>query len=122
MTNEVRNPNDEMVRVRLGERSYEIAIVTGDLPAFAKRLSGWLAGRGIRDGSRSAVLIVTDRNVCETHATVVGASLHLAGFRCEVAVLEPGEQTKSLESAALLYDRLVEMQADRRTIVVAVGG
>src|SRR5579872_5576405 len=68
------------------------------------------------------MLIVTDAHVCDQHASAIGASLHLAGFACEVAILEPGEQTKSLAAAGSLYDRLVEMQADRRTIVVAVGG
>src|SRR5204863_8277196 len=33
-----------------------------------------------------------------------------------------GEQTKSLAAASELYDRLVAMEADRQTIVVAVGG
>ena len=115
-------PSNQIVNVALGERSYEIAIVTGELPAFAERLTGWLARRPFKAGARPAVLIVTDAHVCDQYASAVGASLHLAGFDCEVAVLEPGEQTKSLAAAASLYDRLVEMQADRQTIVVAVGG
>jgi len=112
----------ETVNVTLGDRSYEIAIVTNELPAFAERLTGWLAARGVKAGARPAVLIVTDGHVCHQHAAAVGASLHLAGFKCEVVILEPGEQTKSLEAAASLYDRLVAMQADRQTIVIAVGG
>lgn len=116
------SPPSQTVTVSLGERSYEIAIVSGELTAFAERLTGWLATRGFKAGARPKVLVVTDGHVCHQHAAAVGASLHLAGFPCEVAILEPGEQTKSLEAAASLYDRLVEMQADRQTIVVAVGG
>ncbi|HEY2250995.1 MAG TPA: 3-dehydroquinate synthase [Planctomycetaceae bacterium] len=115
-------PPRQTVTVSLGERSYDIAIVTGELPAFAERLTGWLSVRGFKTGARPAALVVTDGHVCHQHAAAVGASLHLAGFKCEVAILEPGEQTKSLEAAASLYDRLVAMQADRQTIVVAVGG
>ena len=37
-------------------------------------------------------------------------------------VVEPGEQTKSIESAAVLWDKLLELGADRKTVVVAVGG
>lgn len=124
MTQEARNPNDEtaIVHVDLGERSYDIAIVTGELPTFAERLKGWLACRGFKDVSGRLVFIVTDGHVCHQHAAAVGASLHLAGFRCELAVLEPGEETKSLAAASELYDRLVAMQADRQTVVVAVGG
>ncbi len=115
-------PSDQIVHVSLGERSYDIAIVTGELPGFAERLQGWLAARGFKNDARGSALIVTDGHVCHQHAAAVGASLHLAGFKCDVAVLEPGEQTKSLAAASELYDRLVAMQADRQTIVVAVGG
>jgi 3-dehydroquinate synthase len=115
-------PSSEIVRVALGERSYEILIVSDELPSFAERLSGWLAARGFNAGNAHSVFIVTDGHVCDQQAAAVGASLHLAGFRCEIAVLEPGEQTKSLAAASELYDRLVAMPADRQTIVAAVGG
>ena len=115
-------PSHETVRVSLGDRSYEIAIVTGELPAFAVWLTQAMTARGFKTGGQPAVLIVTDGHVCHQHGAAVGASLHLAGFRCEVAILPPGEQTKSLAEAAALYDRLVEMHADRHTVVVAVGG
>ncbi|MBI3865061.1 MAG: 3-dehydroquinate synthase [Planctomycetia bacterium] len=112
----------ETVSVSLGERSYEIAIVSGELPAFAAWLTATITRRGMKMAVRPAVLIVTDGHVVHHHAAAVGASLHLAGYHCEVAVLPPGEQTKSLADASALYDRLVEMHADRQTLVVAVGG
>jgi 3-dehydroquinate synthase len=37
-------------------------------------------------------------------------------------VLPPGEAQKSLATAAALYDRLADAHADRRTLIVAVGG
>lgn len=124
MTKEVQKPNDEstVVHVALGERSYDIVIVTGELTTFAERLQAWLAARGFNSSVGRSILIVTDGHVCDQHAASVGASLHLAGFQCEIAVLEPGEQSKSLAVASELYDRLVAMQADRQTVVVAVGG
>ena len=39
-----------------------------------------------------------------------------------MVLLPPGEGQKSLPSASLLYDRLVDLRADRRTLAVAVGG
>jgi len=124
MSKENQNPNDETgnVRVSLGDRSYDIEIVTGQLPGFAERLQAWMAARGFKTAGGQSALIVTDGHVCHQHGAAVGASLHLAGFRCEVALLEPGEQSKSLAQASELYDRLVAMQADRQTVVVAVGG
>ncbi|MGE5192403.1 MAG: iron-containing alcohol dehydrogenase, partial [Deltaproteobacteria bacterium] len=114
--------SDQTVHVSLGDRSYDITIVTGQLPAFAERLQGWLAARGLKNPAGRPVLVVTDGNVCHQHGAAVGASLHLAGFPCEIAVLEPGEQTKSLTYASELYDKLVAMEADRQTVLVAVGG
>ncbi len=124
MTAEIQNPNGgtAYVHVSLGERSYDIDIVTGGLPTFAGRLQAWLAARGFKNSGARSVLIVTDGHVCHQHGAAVGASLHLAGFPCEIAILEPGEQTKSLAHAAELYDKLVAMQADRQTVVVAIGG
>jgi 3-dehydroquinate synthase len=48
--------------------------------------------------------------------------LRQSGWNPQVVSLTPGEQTKSQAFAGQLYDRLVEWQADRQTVVVAVGG
>ena len=49
-------------------------------------------------------------------------SLRRAGWHTGRVDLEPGEQAKSLPVVSRLYDALVELKADRRTVVVAVGG
>ena len=64
---------------------------------------------------------MTDRNTAD-HEQTVAQSLHAAGWVTSIIVLEPGEGSKSLEVMALLYDRLVDLKADRQTLVVAVGG
>ena len=116
-----KDNSDSKVSVALAERTYEIAIVSDELDSFAARLGDWMTRRGYKAG-RGAALLVTDGHVCDKYAALVGASLHLAGWNCEIAVLEPGEQTKSLAAASDLYDRLVDMHADRQTVVIAVGG
>jgi 3-dehydroquinate synthase len=100
------------VRVALGERAYDI------------QLADDLAGVGAFARPRSpAVLafVVGDANVAP-HLDAVGQSLREAGYRVESATLPAGEEQKSLASASHLYDRLVEARADRKTLVVAVGG
>src|SRR5262249_30332876 len=92
---------------------YNIAITTGDsagVGPFARERA---------QGDKS--FLVTDRNVA-SHARQVEASLQGAGFQTAGAVLPPGEEQKSLQAAAALYDALVDFHADRRTLVVAVGG
>ncbi|MCC6418309.1 MAG: 3-dehydroquinate synthase [Gemmataceae bacterium] len=101
------------LRVNLAERSYDIVVTSGDpagLGPFARQHS-----RG------QFAFVVTDENVAP-HARAAEASLASAGFRTALAVLPPGEGQKSLGVAAQLYDQLVDIHADRRTLVVAVGG
>jgi 3-dehydroquinate synthase len=101
------------LRVNLAERSYDLAVTSGDragLGPFARaRARGPLA------------FLVTDTNVA-AHAEAAAAALAAAGFQTALAALPPGESQKSLAVASGLYDRLAELHADRRTLVVAVGG
>jgi 3-dehydroquinate synthase len=112
------------VPVSLGARSYEIAITSGQLPSWAATLNRWIEGHPLFSAGSSSrkALIVTDRVIVSTHAETAQNSLKQHGWKTALAVLEPGEQTKSLSSVARLYDALVEMTADRGTVVVAVGG
>lgn len=111
----------QTVHVALGDRSYDLEISTGRLDLVPTWLASWVTRRGLPKESRS-VLLVTDRNVERPHAVQVAEGLRAAGWLVRVSVLEPGEKTKSLEHAALLYDELVDMAADRNTVVIAVGG
>jgi 3-dehydroquinate synthase len=101
------------VRVQLGQRSYDIAIVTGNsagLGAFARQRA---------QGKRA--FVVSDEHV-RPHAQTVFAALTGAQFQLGQAVLPAGERQKSLESASRLYDELAGFHADRQTLIVAVGG
>ncbi|MFO0879213.1 MAG: 3-dehydroquinate synthase [Gemmataceae bacterium] len=100
------------VHVALAERSYDIHLDSGFDGI------GSFIGHRCRPG---LALIVGDTNV-KGHVQSVAASLADAGFRVETACLPPGEEQKCLASAAGLYDRLVDLRADRRTLIVAVGG
>jgi hypothetical protein len=107
------NSQDMLVQVQLAERSYDIAITHDGM-----------AGIGVFARARSkgtAALIIADANV-GMHAESVAASLNEAGFSTQGVQLPPGENQKCLASAMLLYDRLAEMNADRKTLIVAVGG
>jgi 3-dehydroquinate synthase len=105
--------NATTLRVQLGERSYDLHVTTGDLAGV-----GPFARQRCR-GSRA--FVVTDEHVTP-HAEAVVAALQSAGLQTFLAVLPSGESQKSLLVAADLYDRLLDFQADRRTLVVAVGG
>ncbi len=101
------------LRVNLGPRSYDIIVTTGDpdgLGPFARQCS-----------QGAAAFIVTDENVL-AHAKTVQAALEQAGFKVGIAIRPAGEGQKSLQVAAELFDALVDLPADRKTLIVAVGG
>lgn len=101
------------IRVNLAQRSYDIVVTSGDLAgvgAFARQRA-----------KGTQTLVITDEHVAG-HAQKVAESLQDAGFQTALAFRPAGEAQKSLTVAAELYDRLVGIHADRRTLVVAVGG
>ncbi|WP_397571213.1 3-dehydroquinate synthase [Schlesneria sp. T3-172] len=134
--------DDASLKVDLGPRSYEIAIVTDQLSSCGKLFENWWY---VRDGMSSAfctqpppqgsvwiaekrpverpfAFLVTDENLFNSHGRVVSQSLIEAGWRCETEVLPAGETSKSAEMLTRLHDRLIALNADRRTLIVAVGG
>lgn len=102
-----------LVEVSLGPRSYPIEIGTGTLPS---------AGGFIhRRTSASHAVIVTDTNV-EPHAARVAESLAAISIRVDLLVIEPGESAKSVDVASQLWQKLLELGTDRKSVVAAVGG
>ena len=109
------------VHVNLGERSYEIRIVSDGLTELPALLPSWLDRSVYRAGSSRLAHIVTDRNV-RRHAAVVHDSLTRAGWSCGLSELEPGEKTKSVNNLSTIWDALIATKADRQTVIIAVGG
>jgi 3-dehydroquinate synthetase len=104
----------QTVRVNLAERSYDIAIGTGNLAE---------AGRFLTDRATvTHVVLITDDNVHRPHAMQAAESLGEQDVNVDVICVEPGEESKSLEVAESLWQGLLDLDADRTTVVVAVGG
>lgn len=102
------------VRVELADRSYDIMIAPGTrarVGELAKKL-----------GLGSRCLVVTDETVGPLYARTVVDGLREAGFATETAELEPGEQSKSLETVRGLYDEMLQKNLDRKSFIVALGG
>ena len=102
------------VRVALGERSYDIEIGAGLLLTAGT----WISQRI----PITHAVVITDSNVVHPHAGVVVDSLKRAGVRVDQAVVPAGEATKGTSSADELWRLLLEFGADRKSVVVAVGG
>src|SRR5262245_47826088 len=102
------------MRVDLGPRGYDIAVVSGDpgaLGAFARLVSP----------KSTLAFVVADSNT-EALAEGVAAALDSTQFKTELVAVPAGEASKSVDHAHFLYDQLAELAADRQTLVIAVGG
>ena len=104
----------QIVRVNLSERAYDIVIG-----------SGALSGAGAFSISRTRAthaIIITDKNVEAQYAHPAAEQLGQAGCKVEVLVVAPGEPSKCVNAASVLWEKLLELGADRKSIIVAVGG
>ena len=107
------------MHLALGPRSYDILVRRGLLaqagPEIAARVTG-----GASQG-RFAV-VITNPKVNSSYGETVTRSLADAGFRAKVLSVPAGEVYKTLQTVRRLYKDLHSEKADRRTIVVALGG
>jgi 3-dehydroquinate synthase len=101
----------ERLRIELGERSYPILIGPG-LLQDAALVSGSVAARD--------VLVVTNTTVAPLYLARLERSLE--GKRVASVALPDGEQHKTLETLARVFDALVERRLNRDACVVALGG
>lgn len=102
------------VHVALGERSYPIEIGQGTLRETGRRLTA-------RRRTTHAVVLTDDR-VEPLHAQPLAESLAEAGITVDMLVVDSGEPSKCAAVAGGLWDKLLELGADRKTVIVALGG
>jgi 3-dehydroquinate synthase len=98
--------------VALGERSYPIAIGRGALAQ---------AGAMLPERASRAV-VVTNAVVAAHHLAALRAGLDNAGVAVDVVMIPDGEAHKSFDTLRDLVTRLLELRADRGTVLVALGG
>lgn len=101
------------VHVQLESRSYDIEIGRSLLDHLGRQLEQRL--------SVTHAVVITDSHVAAIYGDRM-ENLRSRIPRVEMLVVEPGETSKSVASANLLWDQLFELQADRKTLVIALGG
>jgi len=104
-----------LVRVELGARGYDILIAPGLL---AK--AGELAAKVVPAPGRA--FIITNPVIAGLYGGDAERSLRAAGFTVTTLEVPAGERAKTLAAAGKIYGRLLELGADRRSMVVALGG
>ena len=82
---------------------------------------GGLGERAAKFVGPSTAFVIGDSGARE-HAEHARISLENAGIAAHLYVMEAGEQNKTLQSANAIYQWLAEARAERKHLVVAVGG
>jgi len=107
------------VPVHLGDRSYDILVGRGLLA----RLGPDLASRLPRSSAEGRLaMVISSPAIARRYGVGAAYSLEAAGFRVHAVSIPAGEQSKSAASVRRLYQVLYDQAADRRTVVVALGG
>ncbi len=108
----------EMVQVELGDNSYEIVIGAGNLPYLGQELSELAE----RFGWGRQVMVISNPTVEALYGQQVLTSLAEAGFAPFLALMQDGEQYKTMETAMQLFDQALDQGLDRKSLIVALGG
>lgn len=103
----------QILRVELSKRSYDIEFGVGNLANIGAFVDARL--------DLSHVVVITDENVESPHGQTVVRSL-AEYAEVDLLVVPAGETSKSIELADDLWQKLLELGADRKSVVVATGG
>jgi 3-dehydroquinate synthase len=102
------------VRVALGPRSYDIVLGSNLLSSVGELL--------VQLTQASHVFLITDNHLLESHAQTAAESLQASGLRCDRGVIPAGESYKTVAECERMWRELLAVRADRKTVVVALGG
>jgi 3-dehydroquinate synthase len=102
------------ISVKLPQNPYQIAIASDLLPQLGAQMSELKLGK--------KVLVVSNPEIFGFYGETVVKSLQEAGFEVYHHLIPAGEQFKTLESIATLYDIALQHRLERNSTLVALGG
>ena len=104
----------QRLAIDLDERSYEILIGLD----LRKKVGEFL--KAVFRPSR--VVIITHPSINSTYGEEVIANCLDQGWTTDIIEVPEGEVSKSLGQVEKLYDRLLELNCDRKSVLIALGG
>lgn len=102
------------LNISLGERSYEILI--------GQELLGQAGQFLTKAVSLSRAVVLTHPSIYRLYGQKTLESLARAGVKADCIEVPEGESHKSLSDAERIFDRLLELNCDRKSVLVALGG
>jgi 3-dehydroquinate synthase len=102
------------IEIRAGESRYEALVASGLLDNLGSTIARTIPG------PRCA--IITDVNVAALLGDRVQRSLIAAGFQPTLITIAAGEESKTLDQASAICDRMIAAGLDRQSFVIGLGG
>ena len=109
-----RPPADATCVVQTASAAYPVFVSWGALPDLGNRLA--------QAGLTGRAFLIADATVHARWGPAAEEALRAAGFGVAAYSVPAGEASKSLETAAAIYDWLVAQRAERGEAIVALGG
>ncbi len=103
-----------VVKVALGERSYDIVIGRGVLASLGARIAA------LRPGAKT--FIVTDENVARHFLAPAEAALAQAGLQPSHVIVPAGEGAKSYRVFERVCEAMIASRIERGDLAIALGG
>ena len=102
------------LKIDLNERSYDILISRNILSKVGEFISNIL--------EPCRIIIITHPSVRKLFGDEIESGLANVGYSPNVIEIPEGETSKSLRQVELIYDRMLEMKCDRKSVLIALGG
>lgn len=118
-----RKDNIYSANIDANGSSSVVVTATGAYPIFVGYGILDQLGTKLKDaGLSGSVSIISDDNIYKIYGTRVENNLKGAGYDVGSYIVSAGEQSKSLDVAAKIYDWMVQRRVERGSAVVALGG
>ena len=104
----------QRLNINLGKRSYDILLGSGLLGKLGERLSQIV--------KPSRIVLITHPSLFKIYGDKVLSGFKDQGWTADLIEVEEGETSKTLGQAEKIFDRLLDLKCDRKSVLIALGG
>lgn len=104
----------DVVRVDLGEKSYDIVIGSGVISELSSQIK--------KIQNYNKIIILTDQNVAKHHLENLKNSLKPLSAEVDQIIVSAGEKAKSFANLENVLEQILQIGVDRKSLLIAFGG
>lgn len=104
----------QKIQVDLHERSYNVIIGNNILKGIGKIIKKYPISKNIA--------LISSEHVTELYENTVEKSLIENGYKVHFIKMPSGEKNKNLKTVQYLYDKILDLNFDRSSVIIALGG